>query len=91
MPPSASAEMVYPTEGRAKLPAGTHRLQPGNISLSVAGNIPSSKHPAIKVVDSAAGPEVLILCAGRFVWRSSILRGGRCPRGCASSAANVRC
>jgi outer membrane protein assembly factor BamB len=55
--------LEYPTEGWLKLENGRHLLTPGDLPIEVRGGVPSSKHPAIKVIETDAGQEVRILCA----------------------------
>jgi hypothetical protein len=54
---------TYPTSGEAKLESGENLLKPGDIPIHVRGGVPSSKHPAIRVVETKVGQEVRILCA----------------------------
>ncbi|MDB5339579.1 MAG: hypothetical protein JWN70_5198 [Planctomycetaceae bacterium] len=53
---------LRPTTGFAKLDANEDQLLPGKIALSLKDGKPTSKHPAIKVVETKAGPEIQIRC-----------------------------
>ena len=50
---------LYPVEGRGEFQAGKYVLQPGGIAIEFEGVVPTSKHPAVQVVNG----DVRILCA----------------------------
>lgn len=60
--PAEDNAYEYPSEGYFKLENGRHVLTPGDIPVEVKGGVPSSPHPAVKVVETKAGREVRILC-----------------------------
>ncbi len=58
-PVTKTLSSLYPIEGRAFIAAGTHRLRPGDLTLTSANGKLTSGHPAVAI----AGDEVRILCA----------------------------
>ncbi len=60
---TSTAEPTFPTESRVKLALGKQQLMPGAIPIEVRPGEILSKHPAVQVVDAAAGIELRILCA----------------------------